>query len=158
MTKTSLVKIIPEAREEFLTPFSSIFDRFLSQTFPDFSQEFGIDIQKMNSFPKCNIEDQPEKLIIEAEIPGLSKEDVKIIIKNNMLSIKGEKKKITEESNEDKKFILKELKHSSFMRSFKLNDNLDLDSIDASFENGILKINIPKKDPVKDTFTEIKIT
>lgn len=154
---TKLTRYTPETRSEFLAPFDSLFDQFLKSSFPNFEREFGFNSFGAASFPKVDVIDLEDKIQIEAEIPGMNKEDVKISIKDGMLCISGEKKKVSEESNEKKKFIMKELKHSSFRRSFQLNESLDSENVNAKFENGILTIAIPKKEPEKQKLVEVKI-
>jgi HSP20 family molecular chaperone IbpA len=65
-------------REEFLTPFDSLFDNIISKAYPTFSQEFGVEFFGNNSYPKVDVIDHEDKITIEAEIPGLGKEDVSV--------------------------------------------------------------------------------
>lgn len=133
-------------RDEFLTPFSSFFDEVFEDMFPDTNDFFGVSLFSKGSYPKVDIRDEEKQLTIEAEIPGLTKDQVSVEVVNNVLTIKGEKK----EKKEDEKkgeYVHRELKHSSFARSFSLNDNLEVDKINAKFENGVLTVTLPKKTP-----------
>ena len=145
---TQLVKQTPVfSREEFLTPFDSLFDNVIQKAFPTFGQEFGIEFFGNNSYPKVDVVDHSDKITIEAEIPGLSKDNVSVELEEDTLSIVGNKQE--KQQNPDVKYVRRELKRSSFKRSFKLNGSLDLKNIKADFNNGVLLISIPKKEPEK---------
>ncbi|OGU75886.1 MAG: heat-shock protein Hsp20 [Ignavibacteria bacterium RBG_16_34_14] len=110
-----------------------------------------------NYFPHIDISDDEKNIYVEAEIPGVKKEDMKITLQDNILTITGEKKKEKEE--EDKKnFFRSERVYGSFTRSFTLPEDIDPDSVDAKFDNGILNITIAKSHPKKvaEKLIEIK--
>ena len=155
MTKRN-VKPVPgffALRDEFLQPFDQVFDQMMTNQFPTFFEEAGIDFAK-GSYPKCNIIDDVNEVIIVAEIPGLSKDDVSIKVEDGVLTISGTR---TASTNGTAKYIRRELKHSSFKRSFTLSDTLDATEINASFENGILNVTIPKKEEAKPQTIDIEI-
>jgi len=141
-TKLIPTASVPDMRREFLTPFDSIFDKLVGEAFPELTKEFGVGFFERGSYPKVDLIDEDKNIVIEAEIPGLSREDVKIHVKEGVLTISGNK---FESTNDERRYIKRELKRSSFKRSFALGDNLDEDKINASFNLGILKITIPKK-------------
>lgn len=153
MTKLLNAKLIPSTRDEFLTPFDSLFDEMIAKSFPSFSKDFGIKFFGNQSYPKVDVLDLGHSLSIEAEIPGLSKDDVSVEYQDNTLTVTGSKRSDT--SSEDKKYIRKELKRSGFQRSFYLDDSFNSKKINAKFENGLLIISIPKKEP--DQSKKIKI-
>ena len=137
-------------KNELLQPFDSLIDQVFNETFPTFTKDVGNNFFQQGSYPKCNVVDHPDKIMIEAAIPGMAKEDVDIEILNEHLTISGIKQQ--DQSNNDvepTRYIRRELKKSAFRRSFKLGDNLRADKISASFDNGILHVEIPKKEPVK---------
>ena len=140
-------------RDEFLTPFDKLFDEMINSSFPTFGRDFGIDFFEKGSYPKCDIVDYSDKVRIELEIPGVDKSDISIEIKpvngSKQLIISGKKTLDSKETNDEKQFIRRELKRSSFKRSFSINDLLESDNINAEFKNGILLIDIPKKEPEK---------
>ena len=68
--------VVPFSRDEFITPFDALFDNVIQQAFPAFSQEVGIEFFEKNSYPKVDVIDYDDKITIEAEIPGLSQEEV----------------------------------------------------------------------------------
>jgi HSP20 family protein len=100
-----------------------------------------------NSYPKVDIIDQADSIEFEAEIPGLQKDEVSVEFQEGILSISGQKRQ--KESQQEVSYIRKELKRSSFQRSFKLSDSFNTDKIKAKFENGLLLISVPKKKPEK---------
>ena len=144
---------ILQMRDEFLIPFDRVFDQMMNNQFPNFTEQTGIDFEK-GAYPKCNIIDLDESIDIIAEIPGLTKEDVSIKVEDGLLTLSGKSK---EDQYKHAKFIKRELKHSSFRRSFKIGDTLDTSGIDATFEAGILTITIPKKEESKPRSIKINI-
>ena len=149
-----------ESRENAIQSFDSIFDKMFTNAFPDFSEEFGINLFERGSYPKVNVIDHDDKLVIIAEIAGMNKDDISIDYREGILTISGGKKLDTEK--QAGKFLYKELKRSSFNRSFKIDaDKFKHGEIDAKFENGLLNIEIPKqpaaeKDLVKKISIKIK--
>ncbi|MBU0474929.1 MAG: Hsp20/alpha crystallin family protein [Bacteroidetes bacterium] len=96
-----------------------------------------------NAFsPKINISEKENQLIINAEIPGVKKENLKITLQDNILTIEGEKKNESE-ANEIK-YLLSERNYGSFKRSFTLQENIDSDKVKAKFEDGVLSITLSK--------------
>lgn len=154
MTKSlSSKSMLPARRNEFLTSFDSMFDEMMGKAFPDFPQEFGVNFFGNNSYPKVDIIDSEKSLLFEAEIPGLSKEEVNVDFEEGVLTIAGAKR--DDPRPEDHKYVRKELKRSSFTRSFKLADSFDFNKIKAKFENGLLIITVPKKKPEKSKKVKI---
>ena len=151
-----LNKIVPNLRDEFLVPFDSLFDKVVNQAFPSFSQEFGVNFFGNSSYPRVNVADHKNEIVIEAEIAGLGKDDVSVEYEDQLLTISGDKKADFEDP--DVKYVYKELKRSSFRRSFKLDDaTLDIKKIVAKFDNGILLISIPKKKTNETKSKKVKI-
>ena len=130
-------------RDEFITPFDRIFDELMSKQFPTFKEEVGVSFNQ-GSYPKVNVYEYDDKIGIIAEIPGLDKKNVSVEVEENVLTISGDKHGFEEDGG---KCITRELKHSSFKRSFNLGDHLDGDSVGANFKDGILSIEIPKVEP-----------
>ena len=153
---TGLNKHVPTMRDEFLTPFDSIFDKMVNQAFPNFGQEFGVNFFGNSSYPRVNVADSKTEVRIEAEIAGLGKDDVSVEYEDGMLTIAGDKK--TEIEDPDVKYVYRELKRSSFKRSFKVDESvLHVDKITAKFDNGILNVIIPKKEVMETKSKKVKI-
>ena len=153
---TGLNKHVPSLRDEFLTPFDSIFDKMVNQAFPNFGQEFGVNFFGNSSYPRVNVADANNEVRIEAEIAGLDKDDVSVEYEEGLLTISGDKK--TEIEDPGVKYVYKELKRSSFKRSFKVDDStLEVEKISAKFDNGILNVVIPKKKVIESKTKKVKI-
>lgn len=90
---------------------------------------------------KCDVYEKDGDYNIEVDIPGFKKEDIKIEAKDGYLTITAEKKE--EENEENKNYICRERRYGKYERTFSLGD-LKTDDISAKFENGILKIKVPK--------------
>ena len=152
---SSLSTVFNNYRNQFgLTPFDSLFDRVFEDAFPNFEKEFGLSFTK-TSYPKVDIVDKPSEVVITAEIPGLKREDVSVDMENDTITISGKKKDVIEDKGST--YILRELKHSSFRRSFVLGKNIDKDAISADFVDGILTISLKKKEPDQPKITKKKI-
>ena len=144
-----------DMRDEFLKPFDQVFDQMLTQQFPNFAEQTGIDFLK-GAYPKCNIIDTDDAVKVIAEIPGLTKDDVNIKVENGVMTISGKQAHV-DNTEREVKYIRRELKHSSFKRSFELGDTLDPTKISALFENGILTITILKREEAKPHSIDIEI-
>ncbi|HWI91360.1 MAG TPA: Hsp20/alpha crystallin family protein [Flavisolibacter sp.] len=107
------------------------------------------------SFTPVNIRETENDYVLELVAPGFQKEDFKINLDNNTLTISVEKKGETENQNE--KFIRKEYKQQSFSRSFTIDENIDAENISAKYVNGVLTLNLVKKQEVKPQVKEISI-
>lgn len=106
------------------------------------------------NIPAVNIKEEEKSFLLELAAPGLKKEDFKINVEKNLLTISSEVKSETEEKTEN--YTRKEFGFSSFSRSFKISDNILVDDISANYEDGILKVNLPKNVDAKLS-REIKI-
>ena len=88
-----------------------------------------------------------ESFVIRADLPGVSKDDIHIAVKDNVLTLRGEKK--FEEKVSRDNYIRIERSYGSFVRSFTLPQNVDLDRIKAHYKDGVLEVTIPKKEEAK---------
>ena len=141
-------------RDEFLTPFDKVFDHLMEQTFPTFKEEVGVSFNQ-GAYPKVNVYEYDDKIGIVAEIPGLDKKNVSVEVEDQVLTISGDKHGF---DDSDAKCITRELKQSSFKRSFNLGEHLDGEDVSASFKDGLLSIAIPKKEPEKPKKKFVKIS
>ncbi|WP_124980525.1 Hsp20/alpha crystallin family protein [Nonlabens xiamenensis] len=94
--------------------------------------------------PAVNISEKDESFVLEMSIPGFKKEDVQIEVDQDLLTISSEVETTNEDTTEQ--FTRKEFHKQSFKRSFNLPESINQDKIDASYENGILSISLPKKE------------
>ena len=95
--------------------------------------------------PSVNLKESDKGYDIEVAVPGKRKEDFKIQLENNLLTISNEERMEREEKDENDKFLVREFGYQSFYRSFVLPDVVKHESIDATYKDGILSIHIPKK-------------
>lgn len=135
-------------------------------SFPTFMDEFfGGDIFDSvrnssfigNNLPAVNVKETADKFELEVAAPGMKKEDFKIELDNNILGISSEKKEENERTEE--KYTRREFSYHSFRRTFTLPDSVDADNILAAYQEGVLKIEIPKRkeeEKVNSKLIEIK--
>ena len=154
MTKVKLVNPAHLNRDEFLTPFDAIFDQLVNKTFPTFKEDVGVSFNK-GAYPKVNVYEYDDKIGIVAEIPGLDKSNVSVEVEEDVLIISGDKHGFDDSGG---KCITRELKQSSFKRSFNLGEHLDGDDVSAKFKDGMLSISVPKIEPEKPKKHSVKIS
>lgn len=146
----TLLKFNNQLAKQFDTRpmFSELYNDLLETVSPNF---------KYHTVPSVNIHETDDKFNVSLAAPGLKKEDFKIGFENGVLSISAEK---TEEKSETQpKFSRKEYSYESFSRSFTLPESANNEAIKASYENGVLSLDIPKKEKnTKNSFQEIKIS
>ena len=95
--------------------------------------------------PAVNVKETDASFEVALAVPGLTKEDFKLAVEDDRLTISAKQETQNEESNE--RFTRKEFNFQSFERSFLLPDNVNSEAISASYENGILKVELPKVEP-----------
>ena len=117
-------------------------DLFADLTLPDKWPFHGRDL-----FPAMNVKESDEAFQTEMAAPGFSKKDFKISVEGSYLTISAEKENEKTESNE--RYTKKEFEQTSFSRTFNLPHNIDEDKIVATYNDGILHLNIPKKEKSK---------
>ena len=127
--------------------FSDVFESFFNDSFV--SDRF------TSRVPAVNIAETADEFHIELAAPGLKKEDFKINLDKNVLSISAEKK--TENTEENKKYNRREYSYTSFVRSFTLPESADQNKIDAEYTDGVLKITAAKKEEAKSVTREISL-
>jgi HSP20 family protein len=115
-------------------------DEFFRQYSPLFSRER----QRDNGgwTPTANVTETEKEYLIKAELPEVQKEDVKITLENDIITISGERRKEKEEKNANE--IRVESFYGTFSRSFRLPDNIDVNGIRAESKDGVLRLHIPK--------------
>lgn len=124
----------------------SLFDRFFDTDLFDWTRR---NFSETNTtLPSVNIKEDVNGYEVEMAAPGLDKGDFRIDLKNNVLSISSEKK-TSEETENGKQFTRKEYSYQSFCRSFSLPQTVESDKISARYEQGILKVSIPKREEAK---------
>ena len=135
----------------FVSPFNELVNEFFGR---DIGQFFGSDDMK-RSIPSVNIVERENDFDLRMLAPGFSKEDLKLRVENDVLTISAEKK--NEELKENERFTRREYSHSAFTRSFRLPDTVRVENIKAEFQNGVLHLSIPKAEQQKPKALEIPI-
>ena len=107
------------------------------------------------SMPAVNITEKNDQYQVSLAAPGLKKEDFKIDLNGTVLTISSEKEESTE--NNDEKYNRKEYNYSSFSRSFSLPEEINKEKIEAKYEDGVLKISLPRKDVKMETAKQILV-
>lgn len=130
----------------FSNQFPGLFDRFFENDMFDWSNRNYSDTN--TTLPSVNIKEDSEGYKVEMAAPGFDKKDFRIEINNDLLTISSEKK-IEKETNDKEQFTRREFSYQSFSRSFSLPGTVENDKISAKYENGILKIDIPKREEAK---------
>lgn len=110
---------------------------------------------RINHAPAVNISEGEKEYTIEVAAPGLKKDDLKVEMEDNVLTISFEKKE--EKENKDSHYVRKEFSYNSFSRSFILPDNVNSEKIEASHKDGILYIRVPKPEEPKKITKQIKV-
>ena len=138
-------------------PFEGTLNSLVDNLFTElpvlFRQNFDETVTK-GSVP-VNVKESEKGYEMEFVAPGFSKEDFKVSVERNLLTVSTERK--DENNQEPKKQIRSEYSYRSFKRTFTLDEKIDATNISASYINGVLILNLPRKAEVKASATEIKI-
>ncbi|MBN1930795.1 MAG: Hsp20/alpha crystallin family protein [Desulfobacterales bacterium] len=132
----------------FRKEIDKLWNRFLGET--PFARTFAEEW-----LPSVDISEDKNSYLVKAELPGMDAKDVDVSLSGDLLTIKGEKKKETEEKDENR--YRSERYYGSFQRVFRLPSGVKSDKVEASFDKGILKITLPKLEEAKKKEIEIKI-
>ena len=137
--------------EEMEKRLSSVFGRTPSA--PNAEKKEAISVAEWS--PLVDITEDEKEYIVKAEIPEMKKEDIKINVHEDVLTISGERKYEKEEKG--KKYHRVERAYGSFVRSFTLPEDADGSKISAEYKDGILKVRLPKSEKPKTKAIEVKI-
>lgn len=118
----------------------------LSQAFQD---DFPVPSTGGSWMPAVNVEERADELVLTAELPGMNESDIELEVENNILTLRGEKTEERSEGDEGRRYHMWERRYGNFQRSFTLPRTVDAESIEASFENGILMVRMPKSPEAK---------
>lgn len=137
-------------------PINKTFDGLMNELFNELPMNFGKSIREdVLHFPPANIVEKADLYKIELAAPGMQKADFNVKLDGKILTISAEKK--AETTSENEKMIRKEFGYKAFKRSFTLDEKIDATNITAKYENGILNLELPKKEEVKNGAKEITI-
>ncbi len=122
-----------------LAPVPSIFSVFERPLLRDL---FDGEERVVTYAPRVDVVENKENFVVRAELPGMKKDEVKLTLENNVLSLSGEKRH--EEKRDEDNYHLMETRYGKFERSFRLTDNIDRSNIVADYKDGVLTITLPK--------------
>ncbi len=105
--------------------------------------------------PRVDITEEDNRYELTADLPGIKKEDIKVEVRDNVLTLRGEKK--MGEERKEKNCMLSERYYGEFTRTFTLPENVDRNAIDAAFKDGVLHLSIPKTEKAKPKQIEVKV-
>ena len=144
----TLVKFNSDKKNNALMPgFNDVFESVFNDTF--------FNDRMVSRVPAVNVSESSDRYHIELAAPGLEKQDFKIKIDDSILTISVEKQESY--GDKDRKFNKREFVYTSFVRSFTLPEMAEHEQVEASYANGILNIEIPKKEEAKTISREIEI-
>lgn len=132
-----------------LDDMSNRLSRFFDDSLLNFTREGG------RWMPPVSVSETSDELLLTAELPGMTEEDISIDLENNVLSISGQKNEVREEGDEERRYHVYERHFGTFARSFTLPRTVDPNGITASFESGILNVRMPKVAEAKGRKIEI---
>jgi HSP20 family protein len=142
-------------------PQSLFSDGFLEDIPDRLRHMFGNSLERgqpVGWMPAMEIIEDKDALVVTAELPGLAAKDVDISVDDGVLTVSGEKHEEKREGTEDSEHYLFERRYGSFRRSFTLPNTVDVDKISAEFENGVLKVAMPKSEKAKAKGKKIEVT
>ncbi|SFU02069.1 HSP20 family protein [Algoriphagus locisalis] len=134
-----------------LSPSATLFDDFPSRGLFDWLDSVSIGRpSESNALPRVNISETGSDFRVEMAVPGMKKEDFRVELDNNTLVIKAETSQNQEDNYEEQLgYTRREFSYSSFSRSFYLPNTVDSDRIEGKYEDGILRLVIPKREEAK---------
>ncbi len=146
-------------RKNFLSmPFQSKFDQIVNDFYNLFDQPRSYvpaTFENLRIHPSLDIVEDEKNYKIEAEMPGMGEEDVKIFIDKNMLTIKGEKS--TSQQDKDKNYLRREINYGYYERTIALPEYVDTENAKATFKKGMLWVIIPKNTELSGKQRELKV-
>lgn len=104
--------------------------------------------------PQVDLSETKEQFVVRAELPGLKKEEVKVTLKNSVLTLSGEKR--DEDKRDAENYHWRESRYGKFERSFRLTDGIDRNNITADYKDGVLTITLPKTKEAQSKEIEIR--
>lgn len=129
--------------------------RSMDRLFDDFLRGDTDEVIESRWIPSADLSEDNDNYVIHAEIPGMDKKDIKLTLRDNVLTISGEKK--LEREKKDHTFHLVERSFGQFTRSFDLRARVDENGIKAEFKDGVLEVTLPKAPEAKARQIEIKV-
>ena len=131
--------------------------RLLDTWFEDFFTAPSIFANRTDEFmPRVDIRDAEDHLAMTFEVPGMKKDDIKVSVKEGILTVSGSREITSEEDHE--RYVRREIQSGSFSRQFSLPKTVRTDNVNAEYKNGILEIRLAKLEEAKPKEVEIKVS
>ncbi len=133
---------------------ADLFDE-MERMFDDFQRSLSPAATPERNFtPACDVSEEADRYVMTVDLPGFKKEDIKIEVNDNVLTIAGERRR--EASTDDKKNHRFERSYGSFVRSFSLPTSVSSEKVEAHYEDGVLNLSLPKTPVAKSRTIEIQ--
>ncbi len=129
-------------------------DRFMDEVFCTWTTPWWR-TGDMGWAPSIEVLDRKDSIMVRAEMPGMQKEDIDVSVMGDTMTISGERRQEAEAKEED--YYRREMSYGKFSRSITLPTSVDAEKIEATYENGILEINLPKIEKAKARKIEVKV-
>ena len=140
-----------------MMPYAFNHNQSLLDSFADFEKNFFGELGRSASSFSTDIRDNGNEYVLEAELPGFKKEDIHVEVQDGVLTISAKHEEKQDEQDEKSgKYVRRERRYGSYQRSFTL-DGVDPKSIQAAYENGVLKLTLPKEQPTVPETHRIEI-
>ena len=136
--------------------FENLLSRYNKGT-SDSGSQLSNDLSFADWAPSCDIEEQEDRYVIKADLPGVDKKDIDVKLENGVISIRGEKQTETETGKGTKRHRTERF-HGSFARSFTLPDAVKDERVEANYKDGVLSLVIPKAEEAKPKSIDIKVS
>ena len=136
--------------------FDRLTEDFWRRPFPSLmlGDRWPVSMMSMKA-PSLDVFEEKDELVVKADLPGLSKEEIEVTVTGNVVTLKGEKKK--EEEVKEKDYYRRERSYGSFVRSVELPCEVKSEQIKANFKDGVLEVRMPKTDEAKKKSVSVKI-
>lgn len=134
---------------------SGLLHRSIDDLLEDFFGGTVVERQANLLSPRFEVSETETEVVVEAELPGMDENDIELTLQDNVLTLKGEKKR--EEETQKKNCYISERSYGRFQRSLQLGSGADTERVDASFKKGVLTVRIPKLEPEKSKVRTIGI-
>lgn len=137
--------------------FENMLERYSKSGASNIGKQLNTDMSFADWSPSVDIEEEDDKYLIKADLPGVDKENIDVKLENGVLSIRGEKTTESETGKGTKRHRTERF-HGSFARSFTLPEAVKADQVEASYKDGVLSLVIPKQDEIKPKSIDIKVS
>lgn len=136
----------------------------MNRLFDSFFEDDGFDPEDLlprfgasGSSPRFEVTETEDEIRVKAELPGMDEEDIDVLLDENQLTIRGEKKEEREERDKKRNVVVSEFSYGSFYRTLPLPSEIDRDKVEAKFKKGVLTLKLPRTESAKSNRRRIEI-